>query len=311
MGGLCSKPAADGQPVKAEVVKAEAVSKTDVVKEEVAKAVETATDAVKDTVKGADALAKADEPAAAEGKTAAEGEAVVAENATPAVTAATEEAAPASDTVAVAATTTAPAKPLKVFLIFYSTYGHILKLAETYKEALEKEEGVEVAIYQVPEILSPEVLEKMHAPPKSAHPVIDPHTLDQADAFVFGFPTRFGMMASQMKSFFDATGVLWQKGALHGKPASMFTSTASQGGGQETTIMTAVTQLAHHGMIFVPAGYAAGGVMFGVDEAKGGSPWGAGTLAGADGSRQPSEAELEAAQVQAKNFATIAKKLAA
>ncbi|KAG2494146.1 hypothetical protein HYH03_007782 [Edaphochlamys debaryana] len=202
-------------------------------------------------------------------------------------------------------------KPLKVFLIFYSTYGHILKLAETYKEALEKEEGVEVAIYQVPEILSPEVLEKMHAPPKSAHPVIDPHTLDQADAFVFGFPTRFGMMASQMKSFFDATGVLWQKGALHGKPASMFTSTASQGGGQETTIMTAVTQLAHHGMIFVPAGYAAGGVMFGVDEAKGGSPWGAGTLAGADGSRQPSEAELEAARVQAKNFATVAKKLAA
>ncbi len=108
------------------------------------------------------------------------------------------------------------------------------------------------------------------------------------------------MMASQMKNFFDATGALWQNGALHGKPATMFTSTATQGGGQETTIMTAITQLAHHGMIYVPAGYAAGGAMFGMEEPKGGSPWGAGTLAAPDGSRQPIEAELEAAKVQVR-----------
>ncbi len=104
------------------------------------------------------------------------------------------------------------------------------------------------------------------------------------------------MMASQMKAFFDATGGLWQKGALHGKPASMFTSTATQGGGQETTIMTAVTQLAHHGMIYVPPGFGAGSIMFGMDQARGGSAWGAGTLAAPDGSRTPSEVELAQAE---------------
>ncbi|KAG2494145.1 hypothetical protein HYH03_007781 [Edaphochlamys debaryana] len=203
-----------------------------------------------------------------------------------------------------------PAKPLKVFLIFYSTYGHILKLAETYKEALEKEEGVEVAIYQVSEVMPAAALAELQAPPKSAHPVIDPHALDQADAFVFGFPTWFGMMPASMQAFFDATGFLWQRGALHGKPASLFTSNMVQSGGQETSIMTAVTQLAHHGMIFVPAGYAAGGVMFGVDEAKGGSPWGGGTLAG-DNRRDPSEAELAAVRAQAWHFAAVARNLAA
>lgn len=105
------------------------------------------------------------------------------------------------------------------------------------------------------------------------------------------------MMAAQMKAFFDATGGLWQKGALAGKPASMFTSTATQGGGQETTLLTAVTQLAHHGMIYVPAGYSAGAGLYDVEHARGGSPWGAGTLAGADGSRQPSEIELTQAEV--------------
>ncbi|GIL89009.1 hypothetical protein Vretimale_16286 [Volvox reticuliferus] len=202
-------------------------------------------------------------------------------------------------------------KKLKVFLIFYSTYGHIYTLAKTYKAALEALEDIEVSIFQVAETLPKDVLEKMHAPPKPDVPLADPHNLPEADALVFGFPTRFGMMCSQMKNFFDATGMLWQNGALHGKPVSLFTSTGTQGGGQETTIMTAVTQLAHHGMIFVPAGYAAGNVMFGVDHAKGGSPWGAGTLAGADGSRQPSEGELEAVCVQAKAFGQIAKKLAA
>ncbi|GLC33644.1 hypothetical protein PLESTB_000099200 [Pleodorina starrii] len=204
-----------------------------------------------------------------------------------------------------------PAKKLKIFIIFYSTYGHVYKLAETYKTALEALDDVEVYLYQVAETLPAEVLEKMHAGPKPDVPLADPLKLPEADAVVFGFPTRFGMMCSQMKNFFDATGMLWQNGALHGKPASLFTSTASQGGGQETTLMTAVTQLAHHGMIYVPAGYAAGQGMFGVQEAKGGSPWGAGTLAGPDGSRQPSEIELEAIRVQARTFAQAAKKLAA
>ncbi|EFJ51561.1 hypothetical protein VOLCADRAFT_87709 [Volvox carteri f. nagariensis] len=172
-------------------------------------------------------------------------------------------------------------------------------------------EDTDAGIDMVAETLPADVLEKMHAPTKPDVPLADPHKLPEADAFVFGFPTRFGMMCSQMKNFFDATGMLWQNGALHGKPVSLFTSTASQGGGQETTLMTAVTQLAHHGMIYVSAGYAAGGVMFGLQEAKGGSPWGAGTLAGPDGSRQPSEGELEAIRSQAKAFGPIAKKLAA
>ncbi|KAG2433240.1 hypothetical protein HXX76_008310 [Chlamydomonas incerta] len=200
---------------------------------------------------------------------------------------------------------------VKVYIIFYSTYGHIKTMAEAVKKGVEQVEGVEAKIWQVAETLPAEVLEKMHAPPKSDYPIITSKELPEADGFVFGFPTRFGMMAAQMKSFFDTTGQLWQAGALHGKPASMFTSTATQGGGQETTIMTAVTQLTHHGMIFVPAGYAAGGIMFGVKDARGGSPWGAGTLAGPDGSRQPGEDELQQAEILGKGLANVAKKLKA
>ncbi|KAG2449476.1 hypothetical protein HYH02_005621 [Chlamydomonas schloesseri] len=223
--------------------------------------------------------------------------------------AASPAAAPA---VAAPADAAAGKKKLKVYIIFYSTYGHIEKLAREYKTALESVGDVEAHLFRVAETLPAEALEKMHAPPKPDDiPVMETGKLPDADAFVFGFPTRFGMMAGQMKNFFDTTGQLWQAGALHGKPASMFTSTATQGGGQETTIMTAVTQLAHHGMIFVPTGYAAGAAMFGIQDAKGGSPWGAGTLAGPDGSRQPSEVELEALRVQAKHFGGIAKKLAA
>ncbi|KAG2433238.1 hypothetical protein HXX76_008308 [Chlamydomonas incerta] len=207
-------------------------------------------------------------------------------------------------------------KPLtKVHIIFYSTLGHIEKLAREYKAALESTGGVQAHLFRVPETMSAEQLEAacgVAAPPQPDDiPVIDVTKLPDADAFVFGFPTWFGMMAGQMKTFFDATGALWQAGALHGKPASMFTSTATQGGGQETTLWTAVTQLAHHGMIYVPTGYAAGAAMFGVQDAKGGSPWGASSIAGLDGSRQPLEVELEALRVQAKHFGAIAKKLAA
>ncbi|KAG0606484.1 hypothetical protein M758_9G144200 [Ceratodon purpureus] len=149
----------------------------------------------------------------------------------------------------------------------------------------------------------------MYAPPKSVDvPFIEAKDLAEADGFLFGFPTRFGMMAAQFKSFLDATGGLWRTQSLAGKPAGLFISTASQGGGQETTALTAITQLTHHGMIFVPIGYTGGAGMSTMDEARGGSPYGSGTLAG-DGSRQPSKLELETAFHQGKYTAEITKKL--
>jgi NAD(P)H dehydrogenase (quinone) len=136
-------------------------------------------------------------------------------------------------------------------------------------------------IRQVPEILSEEVLGKMGAPPKTDVPIISPQELAEADGILFGFPTRFGMMASQMKAFFDATGGLWREQSLAGKPAGVFFSTGTQGGGQETTPLTAVTQLTHHGMVFVPVGYTFGAKMFDMEKVQGGSPYGAGTFAAA------------------------------
>ncbi|KAL2985122.1 hypothetical protein AAZX31_12G132100 [Glycine max] len=161
---------------------------------------------------------------------------------------------------------------------------------------------------QVAEILPEEVLGKMGAPPKSDVPIITPNELSEADGFVFGFPTRFGMMAAQFKAFIDATGGLWKTQQLAGKPAGIFYSTSSQGGGQETTALTAITQLVHHGMLFVPIGYTFGAGMFEMEELKGGSPYGSGTYAG-DGSRQPTKLELEQAFHQGKYIAGITKKL--
>ncbi|XP_006354298.1 probable NAD(P)H dehydrogenase (quinone) FQR1-like 1 [Solanum tuberosum] len=160
----------------------------------------------------------------------------------------------------------------------------------------------------VPETLSEEVLAKMSAPPKSDVPIITPQELAEADGFVFGFPTRFGILSAQFKAFLDATGGLWRTQQLAGKPAGIFYSTGSQGGGQETTPLTAITQLVHHGMIFVPIGYTFGAGMFEMENVKGGSPYGAGTFTG-DGSRQPSELELQQAHHQGKYIAAIAKKL--
>ncbi|KAI5656898.1 hypothetical protein M9H77_25691 [Catharanthus roseus] len=178
----------------------------------------------------------------------------------------------------------------KVYIVYYSTYGHVEKLANEIKRGADSIEGVEAKMWQ------------------SDVPVITPAELPEADAFIFGFPTRFGMMASQFKAFLDATGGLWGAQKLAGKPAGIFYSTGSQGGGQETTPLTAITQLVHHGMIFVPIGYTAGAVMFEMERIKGGSPYGAGTFAG-DGSRQPSDQELEIAFHQGKYIAGIAKKL--
>ncbi|KAH8966362.1 hypothetical protein BDL97_03G021500 [Sphagnum fallax] len=196
----------------------------------------------------------------------------------------------------------------KVYIVYYSMYGHVAKLAEEILKGANSVEGVEATLWQVPETLPEEVLLKMSAPPKPDVPIIQPAQLADADGFIFGFPTRYGMMAAQFKAFLDATGGLWRTQALAGKPAGLFYSTGSQGGGQETTALTAITQLTHHGIIFVPVGYTFGAKMFELSEVKGGSPYGAGTYAG-DGTRQPSQIELEQAYHQGSYIAGIAKKL--
>jgi NAD(P)H dehydrogenase (quinone) len=206
------------------------------------------------------------------------------------------------------ATQTPPSMATKVYIVYYSMYGHVAKLAEEIQKGAASVEGVEVKLWQVPETLPEDVLGKMGAPPKSDVPIIEPKDLSEADGLLLGFPTRFGMMASQFKAFFDATGGLWRTQELAGKPAGLFYSTGSQGGGQETTALTAITQLVHHGMVFVPIGYTFGAGMFEMENVKGGSPYGSGTFAG-DGTRQPSELELQQAFHQGKYFAGIAKKL--
>eukprot|EP00048_Salpingoeca_helianthica_P014426 m.221642 g.221642 ORF g.221642 m.221642 type:complete len:227 (-) comp15854_c0_seq1:206-886(-) len=206
-----------------------------------------------------------------------------------------------------------PQKMVKIAIIYYSMYGHIRKLAHAEAKGA-KEAGVEVDVFQVPETLSDEVLAAMHAPGKGDDKVADfasLSTLKDYDGFIFGIPTRFGMMAAQMKAFWDMTGQLWQKGELVGKPVGVFTSVGTQGGGIETTALTALTQFTHHGMIFVPTGYSFGAEMFDVSTVHGGTPYGAGTIAGPDGSRQPSDYELRLAEHQGKYFSNIVKKLSA
>ncbi|ORY94822.1 flavo protein-like protein [Syncephalastrum racemosum] len=191
----------------------------------------------------------------------------------------------------------------KVFIIYYSLYHHIATLADAVKKGLESQ-GIDVEVYQVPETLSDDILEKMSAPPKPDVPIITVDKLPEADGFLFGIPTRFGVMPSQLKSFLDATGQHWANGALSGKFAGTFFSTASQHGGQETTAYTAVTYFAHHGINYVPLGFA-NTHMFDNSEVVGGSAYGAGTVANGDGSRQPSEKELAIAVTQGENFAKI------
>lgn len=197
----------------------------------------------------------------------------------------------------------------KVYIVFYSLYGHVEDMARKVQQGANAVEGVEATLWQVPETLPHRVLEKMKAPDKPNDvPEIRPEQLVEADGFLFGFPSRFGVMAAQFKAFFDATNELWTTQALAGKPAGIFWSTGFHGGGQELTALTAVTQLAHHGMIFVPLGYTFGSGMFEMNEVKGGSSYGAGTYA-ADGSRQPSELELQQAFHQGKYVAELTKKL--
>mmetsp|Transcript_70218 Transcript_70218/g.158771 ORF Transcript_70218/g.158771 Transcript_70218/m.158771 type:complete len:192 (-) Transcript_70218:43-618(-) len=187
-------------------------------------------------------------------------------------------------------------------------YGHVKTMALSVKEGLE-EKGCTVDLLQVPETLPSEVLEAMHAPPKDPEvPIATATTLPDYDGIIFGLPTRFGMAPAQMKSFMDSTGQLWMTGALIGKPAGCFFSTGTQGGGQETTALTWVTQLTHHGMVYVPMG-CANPLLMNMEEIHGGSPWGPGCYAGPDGSRQPSKLEKDLAKHYGGHFAGIAIKL--
>ncbi|XP_044481854.1 probable NAD(P)H dehydrogenase (quinone) FQR1-like 3 isoform X2 [Mangifera indica] len=197
----------------------------------------------------------------------------------------------------------------KIYIVFYSLYGHVEAMAREVQRGANTVQGVEATLWQVPETLSSLILKKMKAPPKPSDvPEIKPEQLVEADGFIFGFPSRFGVMAAQFKAFFDATADLWASQALAGKPAGIFWSTGFHGGGQELTALTAITQLAHHGMLFVPLGYTFGSGMFEMNEVKGGSSYGAGTYA-ADGTREPTELELQQAFHQGKYVAEITKKL--
>ena len=195
-----------------------------------------------------------------------------------------------------------------VYVVYYSMYGHIEKLARNVVKGLERS-GVEAKLFQVAETLPEEVLAKMHAPPKAADvPVITAADLAEADGFLFGVPTRFGSTPAQFRALFDATGQLWMKGALHGKFAGIFFSTAGQGSGQETTALTLLPFLAHHGINYVPIGYK-NPKLGDNTQVHGGSPWGAGTITNSDGSRQPSELELDVAESQGFDFGTLLKRV--
>ena len=204
---------------------------------------------------------------------------------------------------------------MKILVLYYSTYGHIDKMARAVAEGAAQVDGAEVMLRRVPETLPKEVLEKTGAlEPQAAFfadvPEVTLEELAAADAVIFGTPTRFGNMIGQMRQFLDSTGQLWSEGSLVGKVGSVFTSTATQHGGQESTILTFHVTLLHHGMVIVGLPYAFQGQMR-VDEITGGSPYGASTIAGGDGSRTPSENELDGARYQGRHVAEIAAKLAA
>jgi len=202
---------------------------------------------------------------------------------------------------------------MKIKVVFYSMYGHIYRMAEAVAEGAREVEGAEVELLKVPELIPDAVLEKSGAKKACevfAHiPVAKPDDLADADAIIFGAPTRFGNMCAQMRNFLDQTGGLWARNALVGKVGSVFTSTATQHGGQETTITSFHTTLLHHGMVIVGLPYSETRQTR-LDEIAGGSPYGASTICGGDGSRMPSENELAMARFQGRHVATIAKKLA-
>jgi len=202
----------------------------------------------------------------------------------------------------------------KVLVLYYSMYGHIYRMAQAVAEGAKEVPGTDVTLRRVPETLSDEILGKMgalDAQKAMAHvPVCKVDELPAADAIIFGTPTRFGNMCGQMRQFLDATGQLWAKGALVGKVGSVFTSSATQHGGQESTILSFHTTLLHQGMVIVGLPYTFAGQMR-IDELTGGSPYGASTITGGQGQRMPSETELDAARFQGAHVAKIATKLSA
>jgi NAD(P)H dehydrogenase (quinone) len=203
---------------------------------------------------------------------------------------------------------------MKLHVVFYSMYGHVWRLAEAVAEGAREVPGAAVKLFQVAELAPPEVLEKSGAKAARAAfahvPLAEVENLASADAILFGTPTRFGNMCAQMRNFLDQTGALWMKGALVGKVAGVFTSTASQHGGQETTITSFHSTLLHHGMVIVGVPYAEQRLL-NMDEISGGTPYGASTITKGDGSRQPSANELAIARYQGRHTAQIASRLAA
>ncbi|MFP5222732.1 MAG: NAD(P)H:quinone oxidoreductase [Acidobacteriota bacterium] len=201
---------------------------------------------------------------------------------------------------------------MNVLIVYYSMYGHIHTMAKAVAEGVSQVAGATPILRRAPETLPAEVLEKMGATAaQAAQSGVPECTVDElaaADAIIFGTPTRFGNMCGQMRQFLDATGGLWMKGALVGKVGSVFASSATQHGGQESTILTFHVTLLHQGMVIVGLPYAYQGQM-GVEEIKGCSPYGASTIAAADGSRMPSEIELAGARWQGRHVAEIASKL--
>ena len=195
----------------------------------------------------------------------------------------------------------------KILVLYYSMYGHVETMAAAIAEGARSVEGADVTVKRVPETMTPDVAKRNGAKLDQAAPVATPAELTDYDAIIFGTPTRFGNMAAQMRNFLDQTGGLWAKGGLVGKVGSVFSSTGT-GGGNESTIMSFVNTLMHHGMVYVGLPYACP-ELADVSEVKGGSPWGAETIAGADGSRQPSAKELAQARFQGRHVASIAKNI--
>ncbi len=197
----------------------------------------------------------------------------------------------------------------KVLVLYYSSYGHLETMAGAVAEGARSVAGTDVTIKRVPELVPEDVAKKSGFKLDQKAPIATPDELPQYDAIIFGIPTRFGNMAAQMRNFLDQTGALWMNGSLIGKVGSVFASTATQHGGQESTILSSHITLLHQGMVIVGLPYSAKEQMT-LDEITGGSPYGASTITGGDGSRMPSENELKMARFQGRHVAEIATKLA-
>ena len=196
----------------------------------------------------------------------------------------------------------------KLLVLYYSTWGHVERMAQEVAAGARAVAGTAVTLKRVPESMPPETAAAIHAKTDQAAPIAEPDELADYDAIIFGTPTRFGNMCGQMRNFLDRTGNLWQQGKLVGKIGSVFASTATQHGGQETTITSFHSTLLHHGMVIVGVPYACAGLT-NMDEISGGTPYGATTLSKGDGSRMPSANELAIAKYQGQHVAGIAKKM--